>query len=255
MDNKIIEKIKSKREFSQIRDIDIEKNFLIFSNKNIPEEEKIVLTKEQLRKLFSAYFNKKLLSLKDKDYKWILRKHLSTRERLSYYKKLYEIFLKDYQQVNIFDLGCGINGFSYPLFNKKKKIKYFGIESVGQLVNLTNYFFENNGYNAKCFHLSLFEIEEIKKLIKNQKGKKIIFLFKVIDALENVELDYSKKLILELISLVDEVILSFSIKGFSGKNKFKANRTWILNFIKENFDIIKDFTLGNERYISFKSKN
>jgi hypothetical protein len=258
MDKPFIKKIKSKREFSQLRDIDIEKNFELFSKKQIDDEEKISLTKEQLRKLFTAFLSKKLLSLKDKSPDWVLRKHISTRERLPYYSKIYQ---KLFQRINsqedliIFDLGAGINGFSYNFFPKNKKIEYIGFESVGQLVDLTNYFFKKNNINGKYFHLSLFELEKIKKIIKEKKGKKIVFLFKVIDALESVELNYSKKLILELMLLVNEIVLSFSNKSLGGKNKFKADRKWILNFIKENFSILEEFEFGEERYINFKSND
>jgi hypothetical protein len=258
MDKSLIKKIKSKREFSELREIDIEKNFELFSKKQISEEEKISLTKEQLRKLFSAFLSKKLLSLKDKPYEWILRKHISTRERLPYYDCLYKkLFLntRDNENLTVFDLGVGINGFSYNFFPKNKKIEYIGFESVGQLVNLTNYFFKTNNIKGKCFHLSLFELEEIKKIIKEKKGKKIVFLFKIIDALESVELDYSKKLIFELMPLIDEIVLSFSTKSLGGKNKFKVDRKWILNFIKENFDVLEEFEFGNEKYIVFKSHN
>ena len=42
----------------------------------------------------------------------------------------------------IFDLGAGINGFSYNYF--PKGVYYVGIEAMGQLVDLMNY------YAMKC---------------------------------------------------------------------------------------------------------
>lgn len=252
MNSNILKEIKSKREFSQLREVDIEKNFELFSKRQVTEQEKIYLTKEQLRKLFTAFLSKKLLSPKDKSPDWILRKHISTNERLPYYKELYNKLLKENKKTFIFDLGCGINGFSYNYFPSKMKLDYFGFESVGQLVEITNSFFEKNNFSGKCYHLSLFEIKEIKEIITKTRGNKILFLFKVIDALESVELNYSKKLILELSPLVDKVVLSFSTKSLGGKNNFKANRKWILDFIQENFKVLDDFEFGNERYVVFK---
>lgn len=255
MNSKILQEIKSKREFSQLRDIDIERNFELFSKRQATEQEKIDLTKEQLRKLFTAFLSKKLLSPKEKSSEWILRKHLSTNERLPYYPELYKrVFDKNNKEVSIFDLGCGINGFSYNYFPSKIKVNYSGFESVGQLVEITNSFFQKNNLFGKCYHLSLFEIEEIKKIIKKAKGNKILFLFKVIDALESVELNYSKKLISDLSPLVYKVVLSFSTRSLGGKNNFKANRKWILDFIQENFKVLQDFELGNERYLVFEKR-
>ncbi len=250
----IIKNIKEKREFSQLRDIDIEKNFNLFEKRQCSEEEKISLTKEQLRKLFTVFVSKKLLSLKDKSPEWILRKHISTRERLPFYSDIYSRILNNQKKSHIFDLGCGINGFSYPFFNKKNDITYTGIESVGQLVELTNYFFKKEKIPGKCLHLSLFELNDIKKQIKKENGKKIIFLFKVIDALESVELNYSKKLLVELVPLVDKIVLSFATKSLVNKSSFKANRKWILDFISENFKVLDEFEIGGEKYILFCKK-
>jgi len=44
----------------------------------------------------------------------------------------------------------------------RKKINYVGVEAVGQLVDLMNYFFEKKKIKGKAFHLSLFELDEIK---------------------------------------------------------------------------------------------
>ena len=56
----------------------------------------IKLTRELLHKVFGAFTSQKLLSPKNKNEEWILRKHLSTMERLSYYTKVYErIFFKE----------------------------------------------------------------------------------------------------------------------------------------------------------------
>jgi len=249
----ILEEIKKKREFSQIREKDIEIAYQHFERRQTTEEEKIRLTKEMLRKLFSAFVSKKLLSLKNKEPEWILRKHISTNERLPYYKEIYSRLLKDYSKLSIIDLGAGINGFSYNFFEKAGiKVNYTAIESVGQLVELMNFYFNQNKLSGKAVHLSLFEKEELFKIIKKEKTPKIIFMFKVIDALESLEDNYSKNLLLELAPLADKVVISFSTKSLGNKTSFKAKRNWILNFLNENFEIIDDFELGGERYISFK---
>jgi hypothetical protein len=188
----LIDKVREKREFSKLPEKDIETAFNHFEKRQASEEEKIELTKEFLRKIFSAFISKKLLSLKNKDEEWILRKHISTRERLPHYTEIYKRILKD-KEASVVDLGAGINGFSYKFF--KRKVNYTAIEAVGQLVELMNHYFEKNRIKGKAIHLSLFEKEKVKQIISKEKKPRIVLLFKVIDALEAMKDNYSKELI------------------------------------------------------------
>jgi len=249
MNKTILEKIRKKREFSQLPEKDIKIAFSHFEKRQTSEEEKIKLTRELLRKVFSAFISKKLLSLKNKDEEWILRKHISTKERLLHYEEVYKRIFKNYKEASVIDLGAGINGFSYKFF--KRKIKYTAIESVGQLIELMNYYFKEKKINGKAIHLSLFEKEKVKEIIKKEKKPKIVLLFKVIDALEMLKRDYSKELISEIVPLADKIIVSFATKSLGSREKFKVRRNWIVDFIKENFTILDDFELGGERYILF----
>jgi len=249
MNKQILSKIREKREFSQLPEKDIEIAFEQFSKRQASEEEKIRLTRELLRKVFSAFISKKLLSLKNKDEEWILRKHISTRERLPHYQEIYKRIFKNYKKASIIDLGAGINGFSYKFFTGK--IKYIAIESVGQLVELMNFYFKKNKINGKAIHLSLFEKEKVKKIIKKQKKPRTVLLFKVIDALESLKNDYSKELISEISNISDKIVVSFATKSLGNREKFKAKRNWIVDFIKEEFKILDEFEFGGERYIVF----
>ncbi len=250
----LIRQITLKKEFSQLPKKDVELAFSKFEKRQVSEEEKIRLTRELLHKVFSSFTSLKLLSLKNKDEEWILRKHLSTRERLPYYSEIYKRLLFEYKnkKISIIDLGAGINGFSYKYF--PEKISYMGVESIGQLVEQMNNYFEKEKINGKAIHESLFELEKIKKIITETKKPRIIFLFKVLDSLEMLERDYSKIFLKEIVPLVDRVVVSFATKSMTGKQKFKVKRYWILNFIKDNFEILDDFEIGGERYISFKKK-
>jgi hypothetical protein len=255
MKKETLEKIKEKREFSHLREKDIEIAYSHFEKRQASEEEKIKLTKEMLRKLFSAFVSKKLLSLKNKEPEWILRKHISTNERLPYYKEIYSKLLKGYSKLSIIDLGAGINGFSYNFFERVGiNVNYTAIESVGQLVELMNFYFKQNKFSGKAFHLSLFEKEKVLEIIKKEKNPKIIFMFKVIDALEVMERDYSKKLISDLVNFSKKVIISFSTKSLGNKTAFKAKRNWIIDFLNENFEILDDFEFDGERYVSFTKR-
>ena len=114
-----------------------------------------------------------------------------------------------------------------------------------------NNYFEKEKIKGKAIHLSLFELEKLKRLIKDVDGKKVVFLFKTIDSLEMLKRDYSKKLISEIIPLVDRIIISFATESMITRKKFRVSRNWIINFLKEDFNILDDFELGGERYIIF----
>jgi len=253
MDEQIYQKITSKKEFSQLPQADVERIWKLFEKRETSEEDKIKLTRDLLRKIYFAFGSLKLLNQNILDKKTsdeILKKHISTKERFEVYNELYSKLLKGFKG-NVIDLGAGINGLSYKYF--PKGIFYLGVEAVGQLVNLTNYFFKKEKIeDSKAIHGSLFELDKIKKIIKETKGEKIIFLFKTIDSLEMTERDYSKKLLNEITPLVDKVIVSFATQSLISKKEFKVKRYWFENFIKQEFKILEDFELGGERYISFQ---
>ena len=251
MKKEIFEKITSKQEFSQLPKKDVEMAYSHFEKRQVSDEEKVRLTRGLLHKVFGAFGSRKLLSLKDKDPEWILRKHLSTRERMHSYKKVYERLLNE-EGTTVFDLGAGINGFTHNFF--PVKVDYIAIEAVGQWVKLMNYYFKTRRIEAWAIHESLFETEKIKKYLKQVKGKKIVFLFKTLDSLEMLERNYSKELLLSIAPLVEKVVVSFATESMVSRKKFGAKRSWITNFIEENFKILDDFAIGGERYIVFCKK-
>lgn len=252
MDKKeLLKKITRKKEFSQLPEKDVEFAFEKFEEKNLNDYQILKLTRQFLRKVYSSFASRKLLNIKDKDVEWVLNKHKSTKERFPHYSEIYEkiFFNINPIKISVIDLGAGVNGFSYNFF--KKKINYTGVEAIGQLVELMNYFFKREEINGKAYHLSLFEINKIKELIRKQDNPKVVFLFKVIDSLEVIERDYSKKLLKEIVPLVDKVVLSFATKSLGKRSNFGAQRNWIKKFIKEEFKILDDFELGGERYVVF----
>lgn len=280
----IIDKIMKRKEYSGIPKKDVEMAFANFDSEKYSDTEKIKLTRDLLRKVYSGFASRKIFSLKNKPEEWILRKHLSTRERLPYYDEIYSRLLKDFDdEIMVFDLGAGINGFSYKYMKKfNPKIKYIGIEAIGHFVELMNYYFAKNSsqvqnfgatksrnvlahktnkdfvskkenLNAKAIHLSLFELEKVKQIIKKENKKKIVFLFKTLDSLEMLKKDYSKKLISEISDFVDEIVVSFSTRSMKKRKKFFVDRKWFFNFIKKNFIILDNFEFNGEKYICFKS--
>lgn len=248
--NEIIKKVMQKPELKDIPTEDVGLALSLCFKRSHTERQQVKCTRELLHKAYGAFGSKKLLVLRERNPEWILRKHLSTRERLPYYREIYARILKGFKGT-IFDLGAGVNGFSLGYI---PGIRYRGVEGVGQLVSLMNDYFKKQKFNAKAVHLSLFRLEKIKNLIKKERGKKIIFLFKVLDSLEYLKRDYSKKLLQEITPLADKVIVSLAVRSMISRRLFRAKRNWIADFIRNNFEILDDFEFGGERYLVFRKR-
>lgn len=256
MDRETFESVVKKKEFSQLPRKDVEKAFSHFENRQVSDVEKVRLTRELLHKVFGAFSSRKLFSSKERDAEWFLRKHLSTRERLGFYEDVYKRILKGMgKKISVVDLGAGINGLSYGYFSKGGfNVDYIAVEAVGQLVDLMNSYFKKEGVSGKAVHLSLFDLERVRQLVKGEKKSRVVFMFKVVDSLEMLEKDYSKDLILSVASVSERVVLSFATESMVRRKKFKANRKWIEDFVRKNFTIEDDFELGSERFLVFRRK-
>lgn len=252
----LIKKITQKKEFSNLREGDVLLAFENFNSDNYSDEEKVKLTRNLLRKVFSSFTSRKILSIKKKDEEWFLKKHLSTRERLPHYEKVYSrIFNKMDKSLSVIDLGAGINGLSYNYIKKIGfNVNYTAIESIGQFVDVLNKYFKDNKLGGKAVHLSLFELDEVKKIIKKAKKPRVVFLFKVIDSLEMLKRNYSKNLILEISPFCDRFVMSFATKSMVRRKKFRVKRKWIIDFINENFEVLDVFEFGDEEYLVFENK-
>jgi len=252
----LLEKITMKKEFSQLPPKDVEIALEKFDKPQFSDEEKMKFTRDLLRKTFSGFSGKKLFTWKNKSAEEILKKHLSTRERYNHYREIYSRILKNLpKKISILDLGAGVNGLSYDFFKEiEKDVDYIGVEAVGQLVNVVNDYFEKNKINGKMIHLSLFELNEAKEIIKGAKKPRIIFLFKVIDSLEKFERDYTKKFLNEIVPLSDRIIISFATESWMKRKKFYVNRKWLTDFIGENWQFTDDFEIEGERYLVFENR-
>ena len=159
-----------------------------------------------LRKYFGVFLTNKILKVKYLD-EGILERHISSKGRD--YDVLYgKIFEKIGDAGCVVDLGCGVNGFSYKFLSKS--VNYVGIEAVGQLVDLTNRYFQDRGLEqARVFHRDLFDLKFVKDILKKLAGVKprVVFLFQVIDSLESFEKDFSKKFLKEISGECEFIVL------------------------------------------------
>jgi len=204
-----------------------------------------------LRKYFGVFLTNKVLKGNDES---VLKAHLSTKGRD--YSYLYEqLFSGVSGPWSVLDLGSGVNGFSFSFMQTHGVKNYKGVEASGQLVEATNTFFKDKGYLGKVYCEDILNFSFLDTLFPNIEGKKMIFLWLVVDALEGIKDNASKEL-LEYIQLHmapdDRFVLSFSLQSLSGKSKFNVNRQWLLNFLEGRFSIEKDFVVAGERVLRLR---
>jgi tRNA G37 N-methylase Trm5 len=252
MEEQIIQKIREKKEFSYLPVSIVER---VLNLKEVEREKgilKIKKSREILRKYYTVFLSNKLMKGKISDDE-ILKKHFSSKNRN--YKEIYSRIITGSEMV-IIDLGAGVNGFSFKYIKERNKnVKYIGIEALLPFVELMNKYFKKNKLNGEAICFDLFDLEEVRERIKNSAEPRTILLFNVIDALESFEWNYSKKLLLEIKKEMgdeDRIVISFPTKSLSGKTRFKAKREWILDFLRENFVLISDFEMNDERFVAVK---
>ena len=200
-----------------------------------------------LRKYFGVFLTNRVLRGRGD----LLKLHMSSKKRD--YEKFYsEIFVEgDFKSV--VDLGCGANGFSYGYL--PRGICYVGVEAVGQLVESSNEYFKENGFGGACVvHGDLFDLDFVTSILKNAGKPRVVFMFQVVDALENLEKNFSKRFILEISKECEKIVLSLSTESLGGRKKFAVRRKWILDFLEENFLVERDFEIFGERIIILKNK-
>ncbi len=156
-----------------------------------------------------------------------LETHPSTRERGSFYPKLYQhIFAVTGKPQVILDLGCGLNPLSIPLM-KLKELTYYGHDlSETEIKVLNSFFRELQARNARfrgiASVLDITNIEDVRKL----PPADIAFLFKVTDVLDQQRGHRTTEEVLRAVP-ARHVAISFSTLTMSGKPMTAPRRRWV----------------------------
>jgi len=240
-DDFLIKKIKEKREFSRLPDSIIEKVAMIMKGD-------VKKSRALLRKYFGVFLTNKVLKGKGD----LLKAHMSSKKRD--YEEFYgEIFSEIGGVGSVIDLGCGVNGFSYEYL--PEGVSYVGVEAAGQVVSHVNDYFEKNGFDGEVVHLDLFDVGKVVELLREQKKPRVVFLFQVVDALENLERDFSKKFILEISEECEWIVLTLPTESLGGRKKFAVQGKWLVGFLEENFLVKNILVRRGEKIIILKNKN
>lgn len=248
----IISKVKQKREFKGLPDSIVAR--VVSSVPESSEKEMITDARILLRKYFGVFLTNKIFKPKNiTDYDAILHSHKSSLKRD--YSTVYQFIsdsLPSSSANHIIDIGCGVNGFSYPyLRDAFGDVSYLGIEAAKPIVDNTNAFFAQKEFSRQCSCVwgDLFDLSFVLSYLTSLPSPPLVFLFQVVDALEALEKDFSKTFLLALQKHASYIVLSLPVESLSGKTRFAARRTWLLDFIADEFTILSDTTLFGERFL------
>lgn len=284
----IVAEVKRKKEFSLLPDSIIERS-IACQDTNLDLKTLVKEVRSDLRKYFGVFLTNKVMKPKNLlDYEAVLKSHKSShlRDYNSFYASIKDVLGDDFVfptqksakadshpggrsqsgrlfsetkskkvlTASVVDIGCGMNGFSYPYLQEIfGNVSYVGLEASGQVVTVTNDFFLKRGYeNCTCVHEDIFDLDVIRSLVQKEKRPVMVFLFQVVDALEHAKKDFSKELLLQLKSEVAFIVVSNPIKSLSGKKVFESKRDWLTEFLQSNFEVLGDFVMNNERVFVLK---
>lgn len=175
----------------------------------------------------------------------LLSSHKSSAERLNFYPEIYEnIFSHTGKPKSILDLACGLNPLSFPWMGLEK-VDYFASELTEQDSKFIQEYFhiiKPFGLNGKAFAMNLVKF---KKLPKTD----ICFLFKTLDSLEDLEKDYSEKLLKKIPAKF--VVVSFPTMSIGGRNPIRQ-RGWFLRMMRNLGYSAESFEIENEIFYMIK---
>ena len=231
----LIGEVKKKKEFSGLPDSVVERA-LMESNDDVKEARSL------LRKYFGVFLTNRILKGKGA----LLGIHMSSKKR-DYGEFYSEIFDGISDVGSVVDLGCGANGFSYEFL--PKDVEYLGVEAAGQLVKLMNSYFDEKGFDARAVCLDLFDVEKVSDILRKAKKPRVVFMFQVIDALENMKRNFSKEFISAVMENAEVLVISLPMISLGGRKRFEVNRKWLVDFLESEFVVAKDFEMFGERII------
>ncbi len=169
----------------------------------------------------------------------ILKSHKSSAERLDFYSEIYEkIFSITGKPKAILDLACGLNPLSFPWMGLKK-VKYFAYELTKEDCNFIQEYFDLMkplGLDGEAFALDLMKVEKLPKA-------DVCFLFKVLDSLEDLERNYSEKLLEKIPARF--IVVSFPTMSIGGRNPIRQ-RGWFFRMMRNLGFSAEAFEFENE---------
>ncbi len=227
--------------FKDIRKI-LHEVYGVFNLKSKEREELLSLLEESISK--SRKIDNEVVEL----HKKILATHLSTRERLKYYRTIYEnIFKYTGRPSRILDLGAGLNPFSY-IFMNISSVEYTASEISSEDIRFIQRYFKLISTYKRIIGATI-KLDLI--FDKTFPDADVCFLFKVLDSLENLKRNISMEILNNI--KAKYIVVSFPTKSLTGKNISKKRLSWFLKIVKRLSYSYETFEVPNEVFYILKT--
>ncbi len=251
----VLEEVKDKKEYRGLNDNFVRRVMRPYEIKyNIYDEKQrkkfVKEVRARLRELYGAFLlptNKKrydalnkIKTFEDKEgCERILMMHLSTRERVRYYGKIYSWLKMKVQVHTVFDIGCGFNVFSMPWL---ERVHYYGLEINKDDVDFCNAYLNKFQLTGAIRYGDVFDFEKFMRV-------DVVFLFKVLEGFEAIERGFSERLIKRLDC--DYILVSFATRSLGGGKVISEKRLkWFLEIV----DVVERKKFGDEVYFLCRKK-
>jgi 16S rRNA (guanine(1405)-N(7))-methyltransferase len=284
--DKIIEKIKEKKELNNLDEniikkelalhiLEDKKNFTVLQEKYDKHPDKLNKYKEfksivkalraRLRNIFGVFYlqgydktGSLIKNMNKTNYDelsfQILKMHRSSKERLRYYEEIYD---KIFQIIKlkpntILDLACGVNPFSYFFIEDSfdTRPEYYCCDIGKSDIYFINEFFKKVNIKGKAFFCDL--TANRNKL--SQYSVDVCFLFKALDSLESTTKNITEEILQEV--KTKYFVVSFPTKSIGGKEKINpSKRAWFYKLLKNLCWEYEEFDIHNELFIVIRKNS
>ncbi len=181
-------------------------------------------------------------------HKKILSTHQSTKERLNYYKRVYEnIFKYTGRPSRILDLASGLNPFSYVFMNINS-LEYTASEISSADIRFIQRYFKTISTYKRIIGATI-KLDLI--FDKSFPETEVCFLFKALDSLENIKKNISYEILSNI--RAKYIVVSFPTKSLTGKNISKKRLSWFLRIVKKLGYSYENFEIPNELFYILKT--
>jgi 16S rRNA (guanine(1405)-N(7))-methyltransferase len=242
-----------------------------FDDRSSERKQLVKMVRRELRDVYGVFFTNPLSPSErqaiqddpsDENLKDVMKRHLSTRERLPQYPYLYDHMSSWFGSYSsILDIGCGYNPLSIPVFNQDKSVKIIDIS--GAELRFLESVLHRRGIRVSSDIIDVSNQENFSKMFKSgeisdESGSyDVAFCFKLFDSLETKNRGITATLLECLRDQTNKgIVVSFARRTVSGRNKIDAERVWFYDALEslDGFER-KDVETINETYHLIRWKN
>ncbi len=252
----LLDEIKDKKEYRGLSDDFVARVVTPLTheyNMYDPKEKKKLLkdVRARLRELYGAFLvpgydrrKKYLAAMKSYDdiekCQRILSLHVSSKERLPFYQKLYTKLQGMIHYKTILDLGCGMNVFSRPWMGH---VEYYGIDVNKDDIDFCNAYMEKFQLVGGVRWGDVLSFDTFVKT-------DVCFMFKILEGMEALDRGSTEKLLKKVTS--PYIVVSFATRSLGGGKVISGRR---LKWFEQIVPVHEKFTMGTEVYYVFKRKD